>query len=194
MEVLAPAGGWEALKAAVNAGADAVYFGGSFFNARHYAENFDRQELEKAVDYLHARGRRAYITFNTLIAPAEMAEALQYAVFLRGIGADAVIVQDLGLLGQIQTGMPDLPVHASTQMTVHDAGGVQFLEDLGVSRVVLARELSYEEIKQIAVECHAELEVFVHGALCVAYSGGCLFSSLVGGRSGNRGNAPNLAV
>ncbi|HHZ20593.1 MAG TPA: U32 family peptidase [Firmicutes bacterium] len=187
MEVLAPAGGWEALKAAVNAGADAVYFGGSFFNARHYAENFDRQELEKAVDYLHARGRRAYITFNTLIAPAEMAEALQYAVFLRGIGADAVIVQDLGLLGQIQTGMPDLPVHASTQMTVHDAGGVQFLEDLGVSRVVLARELSYEEIKQIAVECHAELEVFVHGALCVAYSGGCLFSSLVGGRSGNRG-------
>lgn len=187
MEILAPAGGFEALKAAVNAGADAVYFGGSLFNARHSAENFNRVEMEKAVDFLHARGRRAYITFNILIAPEEVTDALQYAGFLREIGADALIVQDLGLLSLIRSGLPDLPVHASTQMTVHDSGGVRFLEDLGVARVVLARELSYNDIKKISNECQTELEVFVHGALCVAYSGGCLFSSMVGGRSGNRG-------
>lgn len=187
MEILAPAGDWEALVAAVSAGADAVYLGGKAFNARQSAANFDRPEMGKAADYLHLRGRRLYVTFNTLIAQDELVEALNYAAFLREIGADAVIMQDLGVLSLIRELLPDLPVHASTQMTVHDIGGVHFLENLGVNRVVLARELGLEDIRTIRQNCKAELEVFVHGALCISYSGACLFSSMIGGRSGNRG-------
>lgn len=187
MEILAPAGEWEALTAAVNAGADAVYLGGKMFNARQSAANFDQQLLERATDYLHARARRIYVTFNTLIAGDEMEDALKYAAFLREIGVDAVILQDLGLLKLIRETLPDLPVHASTQMTVHSPEGVKFLEEFGVRRVVLARELALADIRSIAERCRAELEVFVHGALCISYSGACLFSSMVGGRSGNRG-------
>lgn len=187
MEILAPAGEWDALTTAVNAGADAVYLGGKAFNARQSAANFDDVNLEKAVDYLHVRARRLYVTLNTLIANDELEEALKYAAFLREIGVDAVIVQDMGLLKLIRETLPDLPVHASTQMTVHDLGGVKFLEELGVRRVVLARELGLDDIHAISSACQAELEVFVHGAICISYSGACLFSSMVGGRSGNRG-------
>ncbi|MBA2133621.1 DUF3656 domain-containing U32 family peptidase [Capillibacterium thermochitinicola] len=186
-ELLAPAGDWETLKVAVAAGADAVYVGGKLFSARQYATNFDRDELAKAADYLHLRGRKLYITVNTLIKQEEIDDLLDYINFLSAIGADAVILQDLGALYLIRTYWPQLPVHASTQMTVHDGAGVRLLKSLGVERVILARELSWEEIKAIHEESQVEIEVFVHGALCVAYSGACLFSSLVGGRSGNRG-------
>lgn len=187
MELLAPAGDWDAMVAAINAGADAVYLGGKDFNARQSAANFDRESLKKAVEYLHLRGRRLYVTFNTLVAQHELADALEYAAFLRNIGVDAVIVQDIGMLSLIRELLPDLTIHASTQMTVHSPDGVRFLERLGVARVVLARELSMDDIKAISQSCQAELEVFVHGALCISYSGACLFSSMIGGRSGNRG-------
>ena len=186
-ELLAPAGAWETMKVAVAAGADAVYVGGKFFSARQYATNFDHDELAKAADYLHLRGRKLYVTVNTLIKQEEIEDFLDYINFLSAIGADAVILQDLGALYLIRTYWPQLPVHASTQMTVHDGAGARLLKSLGVARVILARELSWEEIKAIGEESRVEIEVFVHGALCVAYSGACLFSSLVGGRSGNRG-------
>ena len=186
-ELLAPAGDWETLKVAVAAGADAVYAGGKMFSARQFATNFDRDELAAAADYLHLRGRKLYVTVNTLIKQGEIDDFLDYIDFLSAIGTDAVILQDLGALYLIRTYWPHLPVHASTQMTVHDGAGVRFLQKLGVERVILARELSWEEIKAICAENRVEVEVFVHGALCVAYSGACLFSSLVGGRSGNRG-------
>jgi putative protease len=187
MEILAPAGGWEAMIAAVNAGADAIYLGGKEFNARQSAANFDREALQKAVDFLHVRGCRMYVTFNTLVAPEELEAALEYAAYLRQIGVDAIILQDLGLLRLIHETLPDLGIHASTQMTIHDLSGVKFLQEFGVRRVVLAREMNLKDIRAISTECDAELEVFVHGALCVSYSGACLFSSMVGGRSGNRG-------
>lgn len=186
-ELLAPAGDWETLKVGVAAGADAVYVGGKLFSARQFATNFDRDELAKAADYLHLRGRKLYVTVNTLIKQEEIDDLLDYINFLSQIGTDAVILQDLGALYLIRTYWPQLPVHASTQMTVHDGAGARFLQKLGVDRVILSRELSWEEIKTIHEENQVELEVFVHGALCVAYSGACLFSSLVGGRSGNRG-------
>ncbi|HEY8392586.1 MAG TPA: DUF3656 domain-containing protein [Capillibacterium sp.] len=186
-ELLAPAGDWDTLKVGVAAGADAVYVGGKQFNARQFAPNFDHEELAKAADYLHLRGRKLYVTVNTLIKQEEIDGFLEYINYLSQIGADAVILQDLGALYLVRTYWPHLPVHASTQMTVHDGAGVRFLQDLGVERVILARELSWEEIKAIHEESSVQLEVFVHGALCVAYSGACLFSSLVGGRSGNRG-------
>ncbi|NLY90757.1 MAG: U32 family peptidase [Firmicutes bacterium] len=186
-ELLAPAGDWETLKVGVAAGADAVYIGGKLFSARQYAPNFDHEELAKAADYLHLRGRKLYVTVNTLIKQEEIDGLLEYIDYLSQIGADAVILQDLGALYLVRTYWPHLPVHASTQMTVHDGAGVRFLQNLGVERVILSRELSWEEIKAIHEENSVQLEVFVHGALCVAYSGACLFSSLVGGRSGNRG-------
>ncbi len=186
-ELLAPVGSKEALIAAISNGADAVYFGGTSFSARQYASNFNREELKWAIDYAHARGTKAYVTVNTLIKESELEEACDYFQFLCSSGADAVIVQDLGILKILREQLPGLPVHASTQMTLHNIEGVKFLQEMGVKRVVLARELSLEEIKRIKSETGAQIEVFIHGALCFSYSGQCLLSSMIGGRSGNRG-------
>ncbi len=186
-ELLAPVGSKEALIAAIDNGADAVYFGGKVFSARQYAANFTNEELEWAIDYAHVRGTKAYVTVNTLIKDSELEEACEYLQFLCNAGADAVIVQDLGILSLLREQLPELPVHASTQMTIHNIEGVKFLEEMGVKRVVLARELSLEEIKKIKAETSIEIETFIHGALCFSYSGQCLLSSMIGGRSGNRG-------
>jgi len=188
LELLAPAGGWDALAAAIENGADAVYIGGRDFSARQGAENFDREEIAKAIEYAHIRGRKIYAAVNTLIDNTEFNKALDYIYELYRLAVDAVIIQDLGLLYALRKVMPALPVHASTQMTIHNAYGVKYLQELGVKRAVLAREVSGEEIRQIKQAVPAmELEMFVHGALCFSYSGQCLFSSMVGGRSGNRG-------
>ncbi|MCZ7372351.1 MAG: DUF3656 domain-containing protein, partial [Candidatus Methanoperedens sp.] len=173
--------------AAVENGADAVYFGGTLFSARQYASNFNREELEWAIDYAHERGVRAYVTVNTLIKDSELDKAYDYLHFLCKAGADAVIVQDMGILKLLREQLPQLPVHASTQMTIHNVEGMKFLQDMGVKRVVLARELSLVEIKRIKAETGIEIETFIHGALCFSYSGQCLLSSMIGGRSGNRG-------
>jgi putative protease len=186
-ELLAPVGSRKSLIAAVDNGADAVYFGGALFSARQYASNFDREELLWAIDYVHARGGRAYVTVNTLIKDAELDEAADYLQFLCNSGADAVIVQDIGILKLLREHIPNLPVHASTQMTIHNTEGVKFLQEMGVKRVVLAREMSLDEIKRIKSETCMEIETFIHGALCFSYSGQCLLSSMIGGRSGNRG-------
>jgi putative protease len=183
-ELLAPAGSMEALIAAIGNGADAVYFGGRAFSARHDAALDD---VEWAIDYAHTRGVKAYVTVNSLIKDSELEKASEYLQFLCNAGADAVIVQDLGILKLIREQLPELPVHASTQMTIHNTEGVEFLKELGVKRVVLARELTLDEIKQIKSETGIEIETFIHGALCFSYSGQCLFSSMIGGRSGNRG-------
>lgn len=187
-ELLAPVGSKEALIAAIENGADAVYFGGTLFSARQYASNFTREELEWAIDYAHIRGVRAYITVNTLVKDSELEEASEYLQFLCNCGADAVIVQDLGIFRLLREELPEFPVHASTQMTIHNVEGVKFLLDMGVKRVVLARELSLDEIKRIKSETKIEIETFIHGALCFSYSGQCLLSSMIGGRSGNRGH------
>ena len=188
MELLAPAGSWEALLAAVNNGADAVYLGGSRFSARQGAANFDQSQMEQALAYAHGHGCKVYVTVNTLLDNQEFAAGLDYLFELASLGADAVIVQDLGLLHAVRSLLPGLPVHASTQMTIHNQAGAAFMNAQGVDRIVLARELSASEINTIhdAVP-GAQLEVFVHGALCFCYSGQCLMSSLIGGRSGNRG-------
>lgn len=186
-ELLAPAGSMESLKAAVHAGADAVYMGGQRFGARAYAENPDQDHLKEAIDYCHLHGSAFYLTVNTLLKEQEMSELYEYLAPLYEHGLDAAIVQDLGVLSFIREQFPDLPIHASTQMTVTGADGVEFLKNLGVTRVVTARELSLEEIKEIYTKTGMEIESFVHGALCYCYSGQCLFSSLIGGRSGNRG-------
>lgn len=164
-----------------------MYFGGSAFSARQYASNFNREELEWAIDHAHKMGVKAYVTVNTLIKDFELEEAADYLQFLCNAGADAVIVQDLGILRLLREQLPELPVHASTQMTIHNAEGMKFLKDMGVKRVVLARELSLEEIQRIKSETNMEIEAFIHGALCFSYSGQCLLSSMIGGRSGNRG-------
>ena len=188
MELLAPAGDWAALQAAFANGADAVYMGGQHFNARQYATNFSMEQIVKAVEYARLRGKKIYITFNTLIDNQEFPAALDYAYSLYLSGGDALIVQDLGLLNCLQELLPELPLHASTQMTVHNSEGARLLQEQGVARIVLAREMSLQEIKRMHQQVPGmELEVFVHGALCFCYSGQCLFSSLVGGRSGNRG-------
>ena len=187
-ELLAPAGSYEALLAAVEAGADAVYFGGRAMNARALAKNFDDEETARAIDYLHLHGRRAYITLNTQLTTRELDSALSYAETLYRLGVDALIVADLGLMRLIRREIPDLELHASTQASVHSSAGADLLADsLGVSRVVLARELSLENIRYAVAHAKPEIEIFLHGALCVCHSGQCLFSSLVGGRSGNRG-------
>ena len=187
IELLAPAGNFECLVAAVQSGADAVYLSGKAFGARSYADNFDGETLEKAVDYCHLRGVKIYVTVNTLVSDSEMQEISEYLVFLNNIGADAIIVQDMGVLQLAKRLVPELPVHASTQMTIHNTDGVKALENHGVNRIVLAREVSLESIKRISQNTKAELEVFAHGALCMCYSGQCLMSSIIGGRSGNRG-------
>lgn len=186
-ELLAPAGGMEALIAAVENGADAVYLGARAFSARGYASNFSEKELEEVIDYAHIRGVKVYVTVNTLLKEGEVENALTLLSCLREMGADAVIVQDLGLISLAGKYLPDLPLHASTQMTLHNSKGVEFVKKLGIERVVLSRESSLEEIKQIKEKTGTEIEVFIHGALCISYSGQCLLSSLIGGRSGNRG-------
>jgi len=186
-ELLAPAGDWEALRAAVANGADAVYFGLSNFNARHRATNFTLEELPEVMRYLHDRAVRGYIAFNTLLFSDELPEAVKFITAIAEAGADAVIVQDLGLARLIHRLAPALPIHASTQMTLTEPRGIAFVKQLGVDRVILARELSVPEIARVAEQTDVPLEVFVHGALCVAYSGQCLTSEALGGRSANRG-------
>lgn len=187
MELLAPAGSMEALKAAVLNGADAVYFGGKNFSARASASNFDDEALREAIAYCRLRGVKTHITVNTLFREEELGAAVDYAKTLYEIGADALIVQDLGFAAAVHRLLPEFPLHASTQMTIHNRFGVAFLEAHGFTRAVLARETPLSEIAYIAAHSKMELEVFVHGALCVAYSGQCLMSSFIGGRSGNRG-------
>ena len=188
VEILAPAGSMECLKAAIAAGADAVYTGGALFGARAYAHNLTEEELLEAIDYVHLHGRRLYLTVNTLIKDREM-EKQMYDCLLPYYrqGLDAVIVQDIGLFRFIRKHFPDLPIHASTQMTLTGVDGAKFLEKEGAQRIVTSRELSMAEVKKIADETELEIESFVHGALCYCYSGQCLFSSFIGGRSGNRG-------
>ncbi|MDX1611504.1 MAG: DUF3656 domain-containing protein, partial [Candidatus Thermoplasmatota archaeon] len=187
VELLAPAGDPTSLKAAVENGADAVYLGGDAFNARKFAANFDDEELQEAIDHAHLRGVRVFVTLNTLIKNHEFAEAISFLEKIRRYGADAVIVQDLGIMRAVHELFPDLPLHISTQATVHNSEAIRFLEDLGAERVILARENSLDEMSQMGQETGAELEQFVHGAMCYCYSGQCLMSSLIGGRSGNRG-------
>ena len=187
VELLAPAGSREALAAAVENGADAVYLAGNRFGARAYAENFDEEALREAIRYAHLRGVAVHVTVNTAVDDTELSGLADYLRFLEDAGADAVLVQDLGVARLAREVAPGLPLHASTQMTVHNLAGVQALEDLGFSRVVLSREMSLAEIREICAESNVEIEVFAHGALCVCYSGQCLMSSMIGGRSGNRG-------
>lgn len=187
VEILAPAGSFESMKAAVAAGADAVYMGGSRFGARAYAENPDEDKMLEAIDYVHLHGCRLYMTVNTLMKDGEMEELYDYLAPYYRHGLDAVIVQDMGVFSYIKEHFPDLPIHASTQMTVTGALGADLISRMGASRIVTARELSLEEIRRIYDETGVEIESFVHGALCYSYSGQCLFSSLIGGRSGNRG-------
>lgn len=186
-ELLAPAGSWEALVAAIQNGADAVYLGGKLFNARQSANNFDNDELARAVEYAHVRGVKIYVTVNILLANHELEEALGFLHLLHNIGVDAVILQDLGLARLARETIPELAIHSSTQMTVHNLPGVQLMQESGFDRIVLAREMDLEEIRQIKKQSGADLEAFIHGALCVCYSGQCLMSSMIGGRSGNRG-------
>ena len=186
-ELLSPAGDYKCFAAAINAGADAVYLSGNRFGARAYAANFSDEELLKAIDHAHIFGRRVYLTVNTLLKDNEIPYLYDFLAPLYIAGLDAVIVQDIGVISYIRHYFPDLPIHASTQMTVTDAEGVRLLKDLGVKRVVLSRELSLDEIVRIYKETSMDLECFIHGALCYSYSGKCLFSSFAGGRSGNRG-------
>ncbi len=187
VEILAPAGSFESMKAAVAAGADAVYMGGSRFGARAYAENPDEEKMLEAIDYVHLHGCRLYMTVNTLMKDGELEELYDYLAPYYRHGLDAVIVQDMGVFSYIKEHFPDLSVHASTQMTVTGPLGADLMMKMGASRIVTARELSLSEIRRIYDETGAEIESFVHGALCYSYSGQCLFSSLIGGRSGNRG-------
>ncbi len=186
-ELLAPAGDMQALFAAIEAGADAVYLGGKRFGARAFAKNFDDEELALAARYCHLHGVRLYVTVNTLVFDKELGELSDYAAFLYEAGVDAVIVADLGAVSVIKERAPELEIHASTQMSVHNTAGADMAARLGCSRVVVARELPLSDIIEITEGCPIETEVFLHGALCVCHSGQCLFSSLVGGRSGNRG-------
>lgn len=186
-ELLAPAGSWESLVAAVENGADAVYLGGKLFNARQSAGNFDDKELSRAVEFAHVRGVKVYVTVNILLDDQELPDAVRFLHFLQQCGADAAIVQDLGLARLARKVIPELPLHASTQMTTHNLPSALLLKETGIDRVVLARELSLKAIKEIIQRGGVEVEVFIHGALCVCYSGQCLMSSLIGGRSGNRG-------
>ncbi|MFT5874305.1 MAG: putative protease, partial [Clostridium sp.] len=187
IELLAPAGSMESVYAAVQMGADAVYLGGSKFSARAYAFNFDDEKLVIAVDYCHIYGVRVYVTLNTLVKYNELKEIMEYVGFLYSVGVDALIVQDTGLIYLIKNNFPEFELHASTQMTIHNGEGAMFLKELGFSRIVLSRELSLKEIDYISNTLKVETEVFIHGALCICYSGQCLMSSIIGGRSGNRG-------
>jgi putative protease len=187
IELLAPVGSVDSLKAAVQNGANAVYLGGKNFNARQYASNFAYDEILEAVVYAHLRDVKVYITLNILLDESELSDAIDYVRYLRKIGVDAIIVQDVGFASIIREVFPDMEIHASTQMTVNNIYGIEHLEKMGFKRAVLAREVPLNELKSISSKTDMELEVFVHGALCFSYSGQCLMSSFIGGRSGNRG-------
>lgn len=187
MELLSPVGNFEHLVAAVQNGADSVYLGADVFNARAGAKNFGKEELKEAILYARKRGVGVHLTLNTLLFNHELKEALKVAEFAYNSGVSAIIVQDIGLALELIKCFPDLPIHSSTQMTISNLDGVNLMQKLGFKRVVLARELSMKEIAKIRQNTTMELECFGHGALCVSYSGQCLFSSIVGGRSGNRG-------
>jgi len=187
VELLAPAGSIESFYAAVNSGADSVYLGGKFFNARHNSRNFDNEEMMHIVKYAHNKGVKVYVTMNTVLKDNEITDALNYAIFLYENDVDAVIVQDLGLLYLINKYIPDFPVNISTQAAVYNEFGVKFFEELNVKKIIMARELSIQELKKVVKNTDTDLEVFIHGALCTCYSGQCYMSSFLGGRSGNRG-------
>ena len=187
IELLAPAGSPEAVIAAVQNGADAVYLGMGDFNARRGAKNFTEEEFEKAVRYCRIRGCKVYVTLNTLVNDREIEPAVSAAKLASDMGADGIIIQDLGLIRAIRSALPDIPLHASTQMSLHDLAGVQAAAEMGLTRAVLARELSMEQIRFITKHATIETEVFCHGALCFCYSGQCYMSALIGRRSGNRG-------
>lgn len=187
IELLSPVGDFECLKAAVQNGADSVYFGANLFSARAFAHNFDEAELKKAIEYAKLRGVKTNLTLNTLIKDNEFDNAIKLASKAYEFGIDAIIIQDLGLAKKLIELFPDLPMHGSTQMTIHNLNGALKLQGLGFKRVVLSRELSLTEIEYICKNTSIEIECFVHGALCISYSGQCLFSSMLGGRSGNRG-------
>ena len=182
-ELLVPAGDFECLRAGVQNGADAIYLGCNLFSARANAKNFSKEELTDAIKYCKLRNVKTYLTLNTLLSDNEFQEALSVAEFAYTSGIDAIIVQDLGFGKFLIDNFPSLAVHASTQMSVHNLEGVLELQELGFKRVVLARELSLSEIEYIKNNCTVEIELFIHGALCISYSGQCLFSSLIGGRS-----------
>lgn len=182
-ELLAPVGDFDCLVAAVQNGADSVYFGSSNFNARASATNFTLDTIEKSIDYAKLRNVKTHLTLNTLIKDNEFEEAVEVANKVYSYGIDAIIVQDLGLARYLIKHFPDLPIHASTQMTIHNLAGALKIQDLGFKRVVLSREVSIPEIKRICENTQIEIETFLHGALCISYSGQCLFSSIVGGRS-----------
>ena len=183
MELLSPVGNFECLKAAVQNGADSIYLGSDLFNARAFANNFTGKNLEKAILYAKIRGVKTYLTLNTLIKDSELQDAFNLAKQAYEYGIDGIIIQDFGLAMKLIKEFPDLPIHASTQMTVHNLNGALELQDLGFKRVVLARELSINEIDYICKNTKIEIECFAHGALCISYSGQCLFSSMLGGRS-----------
>ena len=187
VEILAPAGSYRSLEAAVSAGADAVYVGGQRFGARAFAENFEKEELLKAIDHVHLHGRKLYLAVNTLLKERELEALEDYLAPFYQNGLDGAIVQDLGGMELIREAFPDLAVHISTQMTVASEAGARFFREKGASRIVPARELGMEEIRRMKEASGLEIECFVHGAMCYCYSGQCLMSSLIGGRSGNRG-------
>ena len=187
IELLSPAGSPEAVIAAVQNGADAVYLGLGNFNARRGAKNFTEEEFEKAVRYCRIRGCKVYVTLNTLVDDRETEAAVAQARLASSLGADALLVQDLGLVRALRAALPDMPLHASTQMSIHDLAGVEAAAALGLTRAVLARELSIDQIRYITAHASIETEIFVHGALCFCHSGQCYMSALIGRRSGNRG-------
>ena len=187
VEILAPAGSMECLQAAIAAGADAVYLGGTRFGARAYAQNLSEEDMVQAIEYVHIHRRKIYMTVNTLLKDREMEELYAYLLPYYRAGLDGVIVQDIGVVKYIREHFPEMPVHASTQMTITNTLGADHLKQYGITRVVPARELSLGEIRDMKRQTGLEMECFVHGALCYCYSGQCLLSSMIGGRSGNRG-------
>ena len=187
IELLSPAGDLECLKVAVQTGANAVYFGAEEFNARVNSRNFNKQELVEAIEYAKLRGVKTHLTLNILIKNNEFDDAIKLVEFAYNSGIDAVIIQDLGLAKKVIELFPDLEVHSSTQMTIYNLDGAKKIKELGFSRCVLARELTINEIENICKNTDIDIEVFIHGALCISYSGQCLMSSMIGGRSGNRG-------
>lgn len=186
VELLAPAGSMSALKAAISNGADAVYLGGVMFGARAYAQNFDAEEMKEAIRLAHSYDVSVYVTMNTLIHEDEIEKCMEYVDFLYHADVDALIIQDLGLMELVRKTYPDLELHCSTQMHIHNKEGILKMKDAGAKRVVLARETSIEDVKRYS-ELGIDLEVFVYGAICVGYSGQCLMSAVLKNRSGNRG-------
>jgi len=191
-ELLAPVGNMECLKAAINAGCDAVYLAGRNFGARSFAGNFSNEELIDAINISHLYGVKVYVTVNTLVYDIEVDRFLNYIDFLHKNNADAVIMQDIGMIDLVRKTYPNLEIHASTQLHIHNLEGVKFCGELGLKRVVLARETPIELIEEIKNNTDLELEIFIHGALCMSYSGQCLISALIGNRSGNRGTCAQI--